>query len=266
MNAKAILLLLLSCPLFLTEAAAQRKVNETCKADSDCERSCKCLTTVNGKKCATCDQSTLARLTGEVNENCKADQDGWAPEKSPEYIAVTAADQRVEVGVYDVMIDKAKACKAARIDRENKCWKGGDAEHKNSIAEVEQGISNLATHKYRMIQDKRVYYSTFPVYRSRLNDYMNKCDKLKITDLRNYLEGYKKKIKAGTKISCSEAEGYQRTIGYGYDAAADLMSDCFKNNISIFPNEYRAKLEAVKELKEEYKSMLDDARAKKLCN
>lgn len=266
MNVKTTLTLLLCCTAFTYTAAAQKKVNEPCKADAECERSCHCVTTVNGKKCATCDQSTLTRLTNEVNETCKADKDGWAPEKSPEYIAVMAEDGRVEVGMFDDLIDKAKACKAARTERENKCWKGGDAEHKNSIAEVERGVTNLATHKNRMILDKRVYYSSFPVYRSKLSDYLDKCDKLKTTDLRNYLEGYKKKIKAGTKISCSEAEGYLRNIGYGYDAAADLLSYCFKNNINIFPNEYRAKMEAVEQLKEDYKAMLDDAKAKKLCN
>lgn len=248
------------------QAAAQKKVNESCSADKECPSGCHCVTTVNGKKCATCDQSTLNAQTTKVNAACKTCGEGWKPESSPEYMEVKADDDRVYVGVFDDMLEKAKACRNARVERENKCWQGGDAEHKGAIAELEGSIRTLSEHKYRMISDNRVYYSSFSIYRDRLNDYQRYAEVLKTTDLKNYLDGFNKKLKAATKIDCRQAETYRNNILKGVQAALTLLRDCFKNDRHVFPPEYLKRLEDLEKLYDGYDDMIKLAESKRLCS
>src|SRR5688572_3325097 len=126
---KLILLSIVLLSFLFEESVAQlTRVNESCK-QMPCESGLYCVVLKNGdQKCAKCDQSTLNDRTRSVDDMCKGFESAWSPDISPEYKAVLASDGRVEVSVYDVMLEKAKKCKEARVYREDKCWDGGDPE------------------------------------------------------------------------------------------------------------------------------------------
>jgi hypothetical protein len=246
-------------------AAQNKDVNEKCSGTIECKKGLYCVETVNGKKCASCDQSTLNSLTGTVNSLCKTFESGWAPDKSPEYKAVEAEDKRVAVEVYDDMLEKAKACKAARENRENKCWKGGDNEHKKAIGEVEASIKKISEHKYTMIAAKRVYYSSYSTYRAKLSTFLSKTRNLNIKDIENAVKEYRKKLSAAGKINCRQAAEYQKQCEAAYDAAKELLSNCFKNTESVMPAQYTAFYKPCEKLADELEEILKTARDKKLC-
>jgi|GEM_PF-2039467 len=245
--------------------AQTQKVNEVCSA-IPCESGLYCVETRDGKKkCAACEQSTLNDLTGKVEDCCKAFGKGWTPESSDEYQAALAADGRVLVDVFDKMLENAKKCKEAREYREDRCWKGGDDEHKAAINQVKESIERMSAHKYKMISDRRVYYGSKSYYDSRLSTFKSKAS-LNFPDIDQKLTLIEKDINDGKKVSCSDIERYSNDCERCVDAGKDLLYDGFSNSNEKFPEEYSTPYIRAQDLLKRAKALLETAKSKSLCN
>lgn len=245
--------------------AQTQKVNEECSM-IPCESGLYCVEVKGGKKkCAACDQSTLNGLTDKVEDCCKAFGKGWTPESSDEYQAVLAADGRVLVDVFDKMLENAKKCKEAREYREDRCWKGGDDEHKQAITQVKESIERMAAHKYKMISDRRVYYGSKNYYDSRLSTFKSKAS-LNFPDIDQKLAIIEKDVNDGKKVSCSDIERYSNDCERCVDAGKDLLYDGFSNSTDKFPDEYNTIYTKAQELLKRAKALLETAKSKSLCN
>lgn len=240
------------------------KVNQSCK-QTPCEQGLYCITLKNGdQKCAACDQSTSDDLTRKVDDACKGFEEGWTPGASKDFSETLAADGRAQIDVFDIMLEKAKKCKEAREYREDKCWDDGDDDHKKAIKQVAESIERISTHKYRQINDKRVYYCSKSTYDSKLSTFNSKCN-LKFQDLTYLLEGTEKKINNGEKINCSELEKIANDCGYCYEAAKDLYYYGFRDNSSYFPEEYNEAYTKSQKIMETAKKLREQAKSKGLC-
>jgi hypothetical protein len=263
---KIVLLAMLFGLVHSTPTWAQLKtVNEECSV-TPCEEGLYCVETTEGKKCATCDQSTLNSLTADVKNYCKAYGDGWTVASSQDYQDALAADGRVLVDVFDKMLEDAKKCKKARVDREHECWKDGDEAHKGQIDQVTASIENLAAHKQKMIDSRRVYYGSKSTYESRLSTFKGKSDPLNFPDIDQKLSIAENAISDGKKIDCSEIEKYSNDCEYCVGAAKDLLSDGFSNSEDKFPKEYNDIYTKAQELLKRAKEILETAKSKELCN
>ena len=241
------------------------KVNEECSV-MPCESGLYCVEVKGGKKkCAACDQSTLSDLTGKVEDYCKTFGQGWTPESSAEYQAVLAPDGRVLVEVFDKMLENAKKCKEAREYREDRCWKGGDDEHKKAIEQIKESIERMSAHKYKMISDRRVYYGSKNYYESRLSTFKSKAS-LNFPDIDQKLSIIEKDINDGKKVDCSVIERYSNDCEYCVNAGKDLLYDGFSNSSDKFPEEYNTPYTKAQELLKRAKSLLETAKSKSLCN
>jgi hypothetical protein len=254
------------CLIHSTAIRAQLKaVNEECSA-TPCESGLFCVETKDGKKkCATCDQSKLNDMTRDVDNFCKAFGQGWTPNASQDYQDALAADGRVLVDVYDIMLENAKKCKAARVDREHECWKDGDDEHKKAIEQVGESIERIATHKQRMIDDRRVYYCSKSTYESRLSTFKSKSN-LEFPNIEQKLNIAENDIKDGKKVDCSQIEKYSDDCERCVDACKDLLNDGFSNRTDRFPAEYNDIYTKSQELLKKAKDILESAKSKDLCN
>lgn len=263
---KIMLLTAISCIGILTSIFAQtKKVNEEC-GTTPCESGLFCVEIKNGQhKCATCDQSTLNSLTGEVDNACKSFGSGWTPESSQDYQDVLAPDGRVLVDVFDKMLDNAKKCKEAREYREDKCWNKGDQEHQDAIKQVKESIDRMSSHKYKMISDRRVYYGSKNYYLSRLSTFKSKSD-LNFPDIDQKISIIERDINDGKKVSCSDIEKYSNDCERCVDASKDLLSDGFGNSSDKFPSEYNDIFTKAQDLMKRAKAALDNAKSKNLCN
>lgn len=264
---KKVLLLLTLLGLLHTDRlrAQLTKVNEECGA-MPCESGLYCVELKSGKKkCSECDQSTLNGLTDKVEDCCKAFGKGWTPESSDEYQAALAADGRVLVDVFDKMLESAKKCKEAREYREDRCWKGGDDEHKTAINQVKESIERMSAHKYKMISDRRVYYGSKSYYDSRLSTFKSKAS-LNFPDIDQKLTLIEKDLNDGKKVNCSDIEGYSNDCERCVDAGKDLLYDGFSNSNDKFPDEYSVPYGKAQELLKKAKALLETAKSKSLCN
>jgi hypothetical protein len=245
--------------------AQTQRVNEECSV-SPCESGLYCVDTRDGKKkCAACEQSTLKDLTDNVDKCCKTSGQGWTPETSQDYKDALAADGRVLVDVFDKMLENAKKCKEARQTREDKCWKGGDAEHQTAINQVSESIDRIAAHKYKMISDRRVYYGSKSYYDSRLSTFLSKS-KLDFSDIDSKLTAIEKDINDGKKVSCSDIEKYSNDLEYCVNAGKDLLYDGFQNSTDKFPSDYNDIYKKSQDMLARAKTLLDAGKSKNLCN
>jgi hypothetical protein len=256
---------LLGLVIVNTVCAQTQKVNEECSV-SPCESGLYCVETRDGKKkCATCEQSTLNDLTDNVDKCCKTSGQGWTPETSQDYKDAMAADGRVLVDVFDKMLENAKKCREARESREDKCWKGGDADHQAAINQVKESIDRISTHKYRMISEKKVYYGSKSYYDSRLSTFQSKSN-LDFPDIDSKLSAIEKDINDGKKVSCPDIEKYSNDLERCVDAAKDLLYDGFQNSTDKFPGEYNDIYTKSQDMLKRAKGLLDAAKSKDLCN
>jgi hypothetical protein len=251
----------------LTVSAQPKKVNEVCSDSDPCETGLNCVVLKNEtKKCSICDQSTLNDMTQEVDNSCKGFGAGWTPETSTEYQAgLSDVDGRVLVDVFDKMLENAKKCKQARQDRENKCWDGGDQDHKDQIEQVGGSIERMAEHKSRMIGDRRVYYGcSKSTYDGRVNAF--KSTDPNFPDIDQKLSIMEKDWNDGKKINCSDIEKFIDDCQHCSDAGYSLMNDGFSGSSDKFPAEYNKKYMRAQELLKRAKDLLDAAKSKDLCN
>lgn len=240
------------------------RVNESCK-QMPCEERLYCLTLKNGdQKCATCDQSTLNDLTGKVDDACKSFDVAWTPENSSEFQEVLAVDGRVMVDVYDVMLEKAKRCKEAREYREYKCWDNGDREHLDAIKRVAESIDRIATHKYRQISDRRVYYCSKSTYESRLSTFNSKCN-LNFPDINQQLNILLNNMGNKTPVSCSDIDRYGDDCERCFAAAKDLYYDGFRSTSSYFPYPYQETMDKAESTYKSARSLKEMAYKDNLC-
>ncbi len=207
---------------------------------------------------------SLDGLTRNVDDYCKGFETGWTPESSTEFKESLASDGRVWVDVFDIMLEKAKKCKEARVYREYKCWADGDEEHKGAIKQVAESIDRMSSHKYRQIQDKRVYYCSKSYYDSRLSTYNSKCN-LNFPDIKQKLDIMKNSMKDGKKVDCGDIEDYGKSCEYCLQAAKDLLYDGFRNNSSYTPDEYSDVLKLAEKAVNLAKEVQEDAKSKSLC-
>jgi hypothetical protein len=199
-----------------------------------------------------------------ISNFCKAFGEGWNAESSQDYQDALAPDGRVQVDVYDKMLENAKKCKQARQDRENTCWNGGDDKHKGVITEVARGIDNLSDHKYKMISARRVFYCSKDTYVGRLRTFNSKAD-LNFPDIDQKLSIMEKDVNDGKKVNCSDIEKYSNDCERCVDASKDLLGDGFSNSTDKFPKDYNDIYIKAQDLFKRAKDLLDAAKSKSLC-
>lgn len=257
--------------LFLTSAlyGQNKEVNQNCTSDVECQ-SGYCIQLRNGEQvCATCSQSEFNYLAPKVDEYCKSFGQGWKPEISSEYNQSLASDGRVQVEVYDLMIEAAKNCRDARSKLTVECFYNGERydkyDHKGQLEAIERSIQSIADHKYKMISSKRVYYCSKSTYASRLNSFNSKCN-LNFPNINLQLDVMRNEFNKGTKVDCDDIDDYYDDCKECYDRAKDLLSDGYSNSDSKFPNDYSAILNTAKATYEKAYNLLQEIKSKSLCD
>lgn len=263
---RKILLITLTLIIIITKGQAQlKKVNEPCN-QMPCENGLHCVEMRDGKKkCSTCDQSKLENYTKEVDNYCKTFGEGWTPEGSAEYKDALAADGRALVDVYDIMLENAKKCKQARVNRERECWGDGDEEHKKAIEQISQSIERMAAHKYKMIDDRRVYYGSKSNYESYLSTFKSKCN-LNFPDINQKLDISYNEQNNGKKVNCTDIENYSNDCEKCFEAAKTLLYYGFSNSTYKFPVEYNELYNNAEKTFKKAKELLESVKYKNLCN
>lgn len=256
-----------SCMLWLSSATAftqTGKVNDGCDKNA-CGSGLYCVKTRDGsQKCASCNQSKLNDLTDKVENACKTFDNGYT-EKGRLYQDALASDGRVQVDVYDEILELGKKCREARENREKECWAGGDKGHQEQIKDVSNTIVNVSDRKKAAIKDKKVFYCSKSTYESKLGSFNSKC---KTGDLEKWDASVKKleeSVNKGEKISCSEIEGLIRNCEYASEAAEILMKECYKNNTDLFPTEYFSRWDYSEKVLKKAQDLLKKAKDKSLC-
>lgn len=243
--------------------------NQTCTDGENCKSGI-CLRLRNGDMvCGTCSQSTFDNLAPKVDQYCKAYGDGWAPEKAPEYNSMEV-EGRVQVEVYDEMLEKAKACKEAREDLQEECFEGGESydkyDHAKQLRNIEGSISRIAEHKKTMIDAKRVYYCSKSTYEGALRQYDSKCGSLDFNQVKQKLDSKKYDLSKGLKVDCDLLEDLAEDCKECAYAAQQLIDYGFKGSSSYTPTEYSTKLEKAEEMQELLEEQHELAEDKDLCD
>ncbi len=243
--------------------------NQECSKGGDCKSGI-CLKLRSGDMvCGTCSQSTFDNLAPKVDQYCKAFGDGWSPEKAPEYNNVEV-EGRVQVEVYDEMLEKAKDCKEARENLQEECFEGGASydkrDHAGQIRAIEGSISSLAAHKQKMINDKRVYYCSKSTYEGVLRQYDSKCGSLDFNQVKQKLDSKKYDLSKGLKVDCDLLEDLMEDCKECAYAAKQLIDYGFKGSSSYTPTEYSTKLEKAEEMQKLLEDQHEIAEDKDLCD
>lgn len=243
--------------------------NQPCKENGDCKSGI-CLKLRSGDYvCGTCSQSTFDRLAPKVDEYCKSFGNGWRPEKAPEYLAMEV-DGRVQVEVYDEMLEKAKACRDARKELQKECFEGGESydkyDHAGQIRAIETSISDLAAHKTKMIGDNRVYYCSKSTYEGGLRQYESKCGRLDFNQVKQKYDAANYALGKGLKTDCDLLEDWDEKCEECELAARDLIKYGFRDNSSYTPDEFADKKEKAEEWHDKFVDLMGKIKSKSLCD
>lgn len=263
-----------SCMLWLSSAttfAQTGKVNDLCDK-KDCSPGLFCVKTRDGQmKCATCNQSKLDDLTNKLDNACKT-FDNLHTDKGRTYQDGLASDGRVQVDVYDEMLELGKKCREARETREKACWAGGDEGHAGQIEKTTKSIVNVSNQKDAAIKDRKVFYCSKSTYESKLGSFNSKCKSSDLEkwegDLKKLEDSYNKIASSSSstdKINCSEIETIIRNCEYASEAAEILMKDCYKNNTDLFPKEYFNRWDQSEKVLKKAQDLLKKVKDKSRC-
>jgi hypothetical protein len=224
-----------------------------------CDSGLFCVQLRSGEKlCSSCDQSRLDRLTAPVDDFCKDSR--WKPESSPEFKDATASDGRVLVDVYDMLLDNAKKCKAARQDREGTCWAGGNPTHIEKINEATRSIDFVAGQKTQAISALRVYYGSRSDYSSYLSTFNSKCD-LNFPNMNQKIDAMSRE----KDINCSDLEKYGNDSERCFNAAKDLRRYGFADSSSKFPSDYAKSYDTAEKTMNKAREVFKTLKDKSLC-
>ena len=264
----AIMLAIFLSMLSISIYSQNKKVNEVCSNDIDCETG-KCVTTDEGKKCSTCTQSQSDDYRKKVGEKCKGwdDSGGWKPSSSIAIMESETSDRRWQYDAFEIAIDKGKECKAIRVDRDNTCWDRGDARHREVLGFVSASIESVARHKLLMMDHRNVYYSSKDTYHNRLGTYQSRCpSNLDFSRVSSDFETARRGMDSGNKINCSDIESKMNECKRCYEAAKEFMYSSFKDEKDRFPRDYLEKLNRSEETYKKGETLLQDIKNKSLCN
>lgn len=246
-------LLLTSVTLPQSFAQSKKRVNETCTNDADCE-SGYCVKTRDGDyKCSKCDQSTLDRLTDAVEDKCKNKPKGtfaYADLKSE-------FGSSNEVSLIDLKSrqEACRECLAARVEREGKCWEGGDSGHKRQIDDLKDALNYLDGLINEKTRNKLAYYCDESRYQSYKSTMEYKC-----RDVTSHFEKYG--LYDEKEVYCRDIESLIDQCEDCRDALEDLLSDCFKDGL---PEKLDKLYKDVKDMESISKETLSKKKDKGLC-
>lgn len=218
------------------EAVAQKSVNESCSADSDC-RSGHCVTVRGGdRKCSNCEQSKLDDLTRTVDDKCKDFDSGIFGYSALE--REFGSRNEVSLVVLNYRAKYVRECLEARTNRENACWDGGDSGHKTQIEELRKTLNYLQG----VIDEKTRYNLGYT------------CEPDKYEDLQEDIDDECKEVDDlfakygrddGKEVSCSDINGLIDKLIDCREALEDMVDDCFRNGA---PGARVKRLEEVREM------------------
>jgi hypothetical protein len=253
-----------------SQAQSTAGVNEACGPNKLCSSGLYCVKvepdddTQYDYVCCECDQSKLKGYTDKKKECCKPELTSGI-DRNPIFSDAKASDNRVEVVVFDKIMENVKKCQEARLAREEACWDGGNPGHIQAINQLKQQNANLSNEKREWIDDKMVYYTTKSSYESALSNFKYKCPLSRTEDIEDDLEDMQDDFEDKKPIDCDDLEDFIEECEKCQDAAADFLDDCFNDNVSNMPEEYFDMFDKSGTVWKQAKDLLSKVKSESLC-
>lgn len=236
---------------FVTIADAQKKDGDRCEKDSECETkvcsSGKCDPCPDRNNCpppGTCSESELSGYRNEVTRYCKGPERSCKDEQFNE--------DEEDCGDLKARLESADYCVRARDDVMQRCFKGGDDNHRRE----RQTCADVRDRCREMISYKRGVnscYSCSPSdYRSYREDQRRACDKTVTCDDR----------KDDAKVNCGKLEEKWQNGKECLKAQNYILERCFDSRRNSRRERWHREAERAVE---HCKDVLDYKREKKLC-
>ena len=259
--------------LLLTNAMAQKEVNQSCTNDDECKsKICLKLRDGHTKKCGTCEQEVFDDLAPKVDENCKSIGQGWTPRGSTKYQESKADDGRVYYNIFEDLLVKAEDCRNARLKLMKECFGGGDDKHKKELGYVEDAIENVFKQAKNHSNAKNYYYCSKSDYNNKLRSFRDKCprvfgeDRNKFAEIDQDLNIKNNELIAGKKVDCDRIEDYMEDCEECFEAAEELLDDGFENDTKKFPSSYGQFLKSSITTFDKAEALLKKLKDKNLCD
>ena len=202
------------------EAVAQKYVNESCSADSEC-RSGYCVTTKGGeRKCSDCDQTRLENFTRTVDDKCKDIDSGIFGYS--DLVRDFGSKNEVSLVVLNYRATYVKACLDARVEREHTCWNDGDSGHRTQIEDLRKALNYLQG----LIDEKTRYKLAYNCEPDRFADTQEDIDS-NCRDIDDLFARYG--MDDGKEVSCSDINNLIEKAIDCREALEYMESNCFRN-------------------------------------
>lgn len=275
---KKYLLSTLLCAFILfgfSTTSYSQKASEKC-VNGSCDEGLHCIDTYeNGSKvrrCSECTQSELKPYTAKVNEKCKYFKEGESFKlvKNPKYLAaISKADSdtpRVPVGIYDEILEDVKQCRSARINRDDKCFDGGNPGHQKPIAALSVTESNIAKTKNEDYKYNKIFYCSKSSYSSAMSYYKSKCNSVNPSSIEDAMEKMESELNKGNKIDCDDLKEFINDCEDCRKKAYDLIRTAFDGNSNKTPHKIETKMDETEALVDMGEELLKKADSKDLCD
>jgi hypothetical protein len=244
----------------------QVKINQPCDSTHQCESGLYCIALRDGKtKCSKCTESENSGYTSAVDNACKSEGKGYTPSGSQAYQDATASDGRVASSVIDELFTQAKNCRDRRQERENKCWDGGDDDHKRVIANTAGAIENLSSHRDQMLSSQRLFYTDRNTYQNRLSTYQDKCVRLDFNNLQQKIDAGKVALGGTEKFDCAPLDSVMSSTYDCFQAIKSLRDDAFHNVENRMPEEFTKMDSSAHQTYDKAKEIRTKAGDKSMC-
>lgn len=238
-------IVVLAGALTVYAAGGEKRTNESCSVDDDCYRG-HCHTKEGGDKvCADCSASDLDGYREKIKQLCKTEK--RACDDVPRL-------QEAPEEYFTVRIDRNDACINIRKESNERCWSGGDDNHRRAIDEAEQARKNCYDELNTRRGNGGIYTCSDSTYTSLADEVKNACN--------DYGSACDAHAKDDKEVDCVSAlEEPMKKAGRCVAAVEKLDSDCLPR-LSSYRETQFAK---AKKAQDHCKEVLDYKKDKKLC-
>jgi hypothetical protein len=237
----------------LAQAQSKKDINQSCSDDKECE-SGHCVKTEDGEwKCCDCDQEKLDRLTAVKHDKCdnKSKGDLAYSDLTREF----TKENELSLQRLNERRDMCRECLAARLDRENTCWDGGDPTHKDEIEKMKTATRYLDDVIDYQQRNKLGYSCSKDRYEDLVEEIDDECDEVDALFKRYVYDN-------PSDVYCSDIQKVLDECEDCREAWDNLKGDCYGDGMS---DKRQKRFEEVKTMETLAKETLEKRKSDGTC-
>lgn len=195
-------------------ASDKKDAGEDCSSDDECKGHCYERKTDGKHVCVDCSPDKISEMRAKVAKYCKDARE--YPRKCDD--GTFKNDQEAPEDFFNKRIENNKTCIDVRTEENEKCWDGGDDDHKQQVEDAERSKKNCSDELNTRKGNGMIYSCSDSTWESQTRNLEEKCEA--------YDKGCEEWKKDDEAVDCGHIEEARDKTNKCVEAVEKLDSDC----------------------------------------